>query len=211
MTKICRYVDMSQHQFCHRGNYHSSILCESIRIPTPLNIYAMLIRSSTAGISSIDQYVGTGGVSRSIADEVDIGALQLLRVAVSSHGDHAHPEVLYILGHEVRQAGVDVARGDGVDAGEVAPLVGQRLGHVDAACLGDVVGGLLLGEVGDVAGHGGRDDERAGAALFEVRADRFGAVEGSVEIGLDHLVPGFGGAVENAFMLPSHQYTHLRM
>jgi len=62
---------------------------------------------------------------------------------------------------------------------------------VNTACLCDIVGGLLLREVGDVAGHRGGDDEGAGSALFEVCSNSFGAVEGSVEIGLDDFVPGF--------------------
>ena len=69
---------------------------------------------------------------------------------------------------------------------------------MDASRFGDVVGGLFLGVVGDVAGHGGGDDEGAGATLFEVVADGFGAVEGAVEVGLDDFHPVFDGAVEDA-------------
>lgn len=49
-----------------------------------------------------------------------------------------------------------------------------------------------------MARHGGCDDETARAALFEVCADGFGAVEGAVEVGLDDFVPGFDGAIEDA-------------
>ena len=52
------------------------------------------------------------------------------------------PEILGLLVDEVREAGVDVAGRDGVDAGEVAPLVGEGAGEVDAAGFGDIVGGL---------------------------------------------------------------------
>lgn len=69
---------------------------------------------------------------------------------------------------------------------------------MDAAGFGDVVGGLLLGEVGDVAGHGGGDDEAAGATLLEVGAYGLCTVECAVEIGLDDLVPGLDGALEDA-------------
>ena len=51
---------------------------------------------------------------------------------------------------------------------------------MNAPGFGDIVAGLFLWVVGDVAGHRGRNDEGAGLALFEVRSDRFGAVEGSV-------------------------------
>lgn len=67
-----------------------------------------------------------------------------------------------------------------------------------ASGLGDVVRGLLLREVGNVAGHGRRDDEAPGATLLEVMADGLGAVEGSGEIGLDDFVPVLDAAVKDA-------------
>ena len=69
---------------------------------------------------------------------------------------------------------------------------------MDAAGLGDVVGGLLLGEVGDVARHRCRDDEGTSAARLEVVADGLGAVERAVQVGLDNLIPRFDGAIEDA-------------
>jgi len=60
---------------------------------------------------------------------------------------------------------------------------------VDAASLGDVVRGLLLRVVGDVAGHGGGDNERAVALLLEDGADGLGAVGCAVEVDLDNVVP----------------------
>lgn len=69
---------------------------------------------------------------------------------------------------------------------------------MDAAGLGDVVRGLFLRVVGDVAGHGGGDDKRAAAALFEVVAHGFGAVEGAVQVCLDDFVPVLDGAIKDA-------------
>lgn len=69
---------------------------------------------------------------------------------------------------------------------------------MDAAGLGDVIRRLLLGEVDDVARHGGGDDEGAGAALLKVLADGLGAVGGAVEVDVDDLVPGLLGALEEA-------------
>ena len=107
------------------------------------------------------------------------------------------PQLLDVLGNEVGQTSVNVSRGDGVDTGKVPPLVGERLGEVNAASLSNVVGGLLLGEVGNVAGHGGGDDERASLALAEVETDGTGAVEGTGQVGLDDLVPLLNGSVED--------------
>jgi hypothetical protein len=52
------------------------------------------------------------------------------------------PEILRLLVDEVRETRIDVAGGDGVDAGEVAPFVCEGFGEVDAAGFGDVVGCL---------------------------------------------------------------------
>lgn len=68
---------------------------------------------------------------------------------------------------------------------------------MDAAGLGDVVRGLLLREVGDVTGHGSRDDEGAVTLLLEDGADRLGAVRRAVEVRVDDLVPLLDGAVEH--------------
>lgn len=148
-------------------------------------------------VTTVNDEVGTGGVGGGVGAEVDVGSLELLGVTVTAHGDHGVPELLGVLVDEVRKTGVNVSRGDGVDTGEVAPLVGERAGHVDAASLGDVVRGLLLREVGDVTGHGGGDDERTGLALLEVVADSLGAVCNTEEIGLDDLLEGGDLAVEN--------------
>ena len=78
-----------------------------------------------ASVSTVDDDVRTRGVRASVADKVDVSALELLGLSVAAHGDHAHPEILNLLVHKVGETGVDVAGGDGVDAGKVAPFVGQ--------------------------------------------------------------------------------------
>lgn len=152
----------------------------------------------SADVSSVDDQVSTGHVRAGVTAEVDISSLELLCVTVAAHWDHGEPEVLDLLVDEVGEAGVDIAGRDAVDTGKVTPFVGQGASHVDAAGFGDVVGGLLLGEVGDVAGHGGGDDEAAGASLLEVGAYGLCTVECAIEIGLDDLVPGLDGALEDA-------------
>jgi len=78
-----------------------------------------------ASVPTIDDDVRTCSVRASIADKVDVSALELLGLSVAAHWDHAHPEVLDLLVHKVGETGVNVAGGDGVDAGKVAPFVGQ--------------------------------------------------------------------------------------
>lgn len=68
---------------------------------------------------------------------------------------------------------------------------------MNAAGLGHVVRGLLLGVVGNVTRHGGSNDERATALLLEVSTNGLGAVGGSVEVDLDDLVPGLRGTVND--------------
>lgn len=110
------------------------------------------------------------------------------------------PELLNILGDEVGKTSVNVSRRDGVDTGKVPPLVRERPGHMDATSLCDVVRGLLLGVVGDVARHGGSDDERAVATLLEVESNRTCAVECSSQVGGDDLVPLLNSGIENAIV-----------
>lgn len=52
------------------------------------------------------------------------------------------PQFLNVLGNKVGETSVDVAGGDGVDSGKVAPLIGERTGEMDATGFGDVVAGL---------------------------------------------------------------------
>ena len=68
---------------------------------------------------------------------------------------------------------------------------------MNAAGLGNVVGGLLLGVVGNMARHGGGDYKRAGAALLKVVADGFGAIEGAGEIGGNDFLPILYRAVKD--------------
>lgn len=69
---------------------------------------------------------------------------------------------------------------------------------MDAAGFGNVVGGLFLGVVGNVAGHGGRDDEGAGLALAEMVAYGFGAVECASQIGINDFLPRLHTCVQDS-------------
>jgi hypothetical protein len=96
----------------------------------------------SGSVATINANVGTSGVGAGIRGEVDVCTLQLRRLCVTTHGDHAVPEILSLLVDEVRETSVDVAGRDGVDASEVTPLVGKGSGEMDAASLRDVVRGL---------------------------------------------------------------------
>jgi hypothetical protein len=154
--------------------------------------------SLATSVPPIDDDISTGSIGAGIADEIDIGALQLLRFSVPAERDHALPQILRLLVDEVRQSSVNVSGRDAVNSREVAPLVGKRPCQVNTSCFSDVVGGLLLREVGNMARNGGRDDEAAVALLLEVGADRLGTVGGSVEIGVDDMVPVLLGGIEDA-------------
>jgi len=108
------------------------------------------------------------------------------------------PHRLDLLVDEVGETGVNVAGGDGVDASEIPPLVGERAGEMDAACFGDVVGGLFLWVVGNVTGHGSSDDQAASLAFSEVKTNGSGAVESSIQISLNDFVPCLDSAVQDA-------------
>jgi hypothetical protein len=56
---------------------------------------------------------------------------------------------------------------------------------------------LFLREVGNVTGHGGSDDQAASAPLSEMKTNSPSAVECSVQISLDNLVPCLDGAIQD--------------
>ena len=68
---------------------------------------------------------------------------------------------------------------------------------MDASGFGNVVGGLFLREVGNVAGHGGRDDEGAGLALAEMVAHGFSAVECTSQICINDFLPRLHACVQD--------------
>lgn len=149
-------------------------------------------------VATVNDDVSASSVRTGIARQVDIRPLELLGLCVTAERDHAMPLLLHLLVHKVRQPRVDVAGRDAVDAGKVPPLVGQRLGQVDAARLGDVVRRLLLREVRNVAAHARGDDEGAPLLLAEVQADGAGAVEGARQVRVDDLVPRLDARVQDA-------------
>lgn len=56
---------------------------------------------------------------------------------------------------------------------------------------------LFLREVGNVAGHGGGDDEASSLSLSEVQTSSSGAVVDTGQIGLDDLLPLLDGSIED--------------
>jgi len=149
-------------------------------------------------VPTINDDIRARSVARRITRQVHIRSLQLLRLRIPTHRDHALPQILSLLIHKVTQSSIDIARAHTVHTRKVPPLIRKRLGKMDAASLGDIVGSLFLREVGNVAGHRGGDDEGASLALAEVVADCFGAMEGTRQISVDDLFPLLNGGVEDA-------------
>lgn len=71
---------------------------------------------------------------------------------------------------------------------------------MDTASFGNVVGGLFLGKVGDVAGHGGSNDEGSSFALAEVVTHGFGAVECAGQVSVDDFPPCLHACVQNSII-----------
>lgn len=69
--------------------------------------------------------------------------------------------------------------------------------HVDTSSLGDVVGSLLLREIGNVTRHGRCNDKRSSSTLLEVVTNSLGTVEDTVQVGLNNLMPVFSAAVKD--------------
>jgi hypothetical protein len=150
-----------------------------------------------SAVTTINDDIRTSGIGRSIRNQVDICALQLLGLTITTHRNHALPQILRLPVNEIAQPSIDITGRDRVNTGKVAPLVSQRARHVNAACLSDVVGGLFLGKVGDVSGHRGGDDEGSSSAFLEVVSDSLCAVEGTVQICLDDFIPLLNTSIQN--------------
>lgn len=88
--------------------------------------------------------VDAGGVGGRLAQQVDVGAAELL-----GQGQAGHAAVVLHLGvpvgrglDVVGQGGLDEARGDAVDADAVlGPLHGESVRHVADGALGGTIGG----------------------------------------------------------------------
>jgi len=90
-------------------------------------------------VATIDDDISPRSVGASVTAQVYISTLQLLGLAITAHWDHGLPQILSLLVNEVRESGIDVPGRDGVDTSKVAPLIGERPRHVDAAGFGNVV------------------------------------------------------------------------
>lgn len=69
---------------------------------------------------------------------------------------------------------------------------------MNAAGFGYIVRRLLLGEVGNVAGHGSRNNKGSAALLLEVRADSLCAVGSTIQVDLNDLVPSGRSSINDA-------------
>jgi hypothetical protein len=96
----------------------------------------------SGSVATINADIGTSGVGAGIGGEIDVCTLQFGGLCITTHRDHAVPEILSLFVDEVRETSVDIAGRDGVDASKVTPFVGKRSGEMDAASLCDVVRGL---------------------------------------------------------------------
>lgn len=90
-------------------------------------------------VTAIDDDVGTGGVRGGIGGQVQEGTLELVGLALTTHGDLALPDVLGLLGNEVGDLGGHVTRRDGVGTGEGNPLDGEGAAEVNDTSLGGIV------------------------------------------------------------------------
>lgn len=161
--------------------------------------------------NAINRDIDTRRVTRSIAQQVHVGAAQLLHLGQARHAAVVLELLVPVglLGHPVGHGRVDEARRHRVDADAVlGPLHGQRVRHVAHSGLGGAVGGggdalwrsqsggVWRGKgdegdylVGTVGGHGcGEDDGTLDAELDEGTGGYSGAVEGSEKLLLRALV-----------------------
>lgn len=117
-------------------------------------------------VTTVDQAVVSGHVSRALAREIDGQVVEVVNGAKTLLGGVVDPDTLLGLeGRDTVEGSVHVSGGDCVDTDLVAsPFGGERLCELDNSSLGGIVAGLLLRVVDDAAGHGGNEDDAATVA-----------------------------------------------
>lgn len=113
IVEICDLVYRSPGRV--RGKYHSILSRSETKIH---------LRSA---VSSVNNEISSCGIGGRIRRQVKIGALELLRLTLPTHGDLIAPEVLGLLRHKVGDLRRDVTGGNGVGPGKLDPLDGERL------------------------------------------------------------------------------------
>lgn len=76
--------------------------------------------------------------------------------------------------------GIEKARRDNVNAGELSPLASKRFPKVRDEGLAAIVDGLINGHINNVTTHARGDDQITKALLFEHLSNIFGAVENAI-------------------------------
>lgn len=81
-------------------------------------------------VAAIDDDVSSSSVAGGITGEIQEGTLELFRFTFTAHWDLGLPEIVSLLGDEVRDLSGNVTGRDGVGTGELRPLNGERFDYI---------------------------------------------------------------------------------
>lgn len=118
----------------HQPNLVSNVYinCNSLNGKDTLN---SKIKSTSShrlwgAVATVNNQVRAGGVGGRVRGQVQVSTLQLVSLALATHGDLVPPDVLGLLRHKVGNFRSNITGRDSVGAGEPDPFNGQGLACV---------------------------------------------------------------------------------
>lgn len=93
-------------------------------------IYICAFMHLRGTVATVDDDIGSSSVARGIASKVQESTLEFFGHTLAAHRDLGLPEIVGLLGNEVRDLGGNVSWGNGVGTSELGPLDRERLDYI---------------------------------------------------------------------------------
>lgn len=95
-----------------------------------LYIYIYAVMHLRGTVATVDDDIRSGSVAGRVASKVQESTLEFFGHTLAAHGDLGFPEIVSLLGNEVRDLGGNVSGRNGVGTSELGPLNGERLDYI---------------------------------------------------------------------------------
>lgn len=140
---------------------------------------ALLGDHSRQNIPPINKHVTASHIGRRITCQIEVQALDLLRMTLSSQRRHA---VCFINATRTStHLGIKESGRDNVHTCKFPPFASKGFSKVGNKGLGGIVNRLINGDVDNFSTHAGCEDEISEALAFENLTHELGAVDDAVD------------------------------
>ncbi|KAI6876408.1 short chain dehydrogenase [Hortaea werneckii] len=176
---------------------------DSGRIDLHVDANRVIFTARGSAVTAINTQVRASNPVAARSEQEDCWGLEVLGGTETAEQSTSHPGLLQVrvdLQQAVGHGGSDVARAEGVDADAVgADLLGHGAAHLVHSCLGS---GAVQASVGDLAGHGGDEDDGAlSAVVDEVAGGVLGRDESARHVDIHHLLEVLDRVVDSHLLL----------